>query len=205
MSRAAADVWLPPSQAFFNACTDLGHAHCPDLNLPDARGVGPIPTNFYDGLRHSSAIGYLMPVRPRPNLDIMCDTLVTHSVYGRHARRWRRDRLGAGEQPKSMTADEVILSAGAIASPHLLMLSGIGPADQLRAAGINPLVDLPGVGQHLLDHPFVMTMWNTSEAVAGFPAAGRAVAAPAADDCAELGPARRRLADDDHVYRPRGR
>jgi choline dehydrogenase-like flavoprotein len=170
--RAADDDWLPPSQAFFNACTDLGHAHCPDLNLPDARGVGPIPTNFYAGLRHSSAIGYLMPIRPRPNLEIMCDTLVTHlCTVGTHVGGVEVVS-GAGSQPEVITADEVILSAGAIASPHLLMLSGIGPADQLRAADINPLVDLPGVGQHLLDHPFVMTMWNTSEAVTNFPPPG---------------------------------
>src|SRR5215831_479764 len=75
--RAADNDWLPPSQAFFAASTDLGHAHCPDMNLPDVRGVGPIPTNYHDGIRHSSAIGYLMPIRPRANLEIRCDTLVT--------------------------------------------------------------------------------------------------------------------------------
>jgi predicted dehydrogenase (TIGR03970 family) len=166
VSRAAEDDWLPPSQAFFTACTDLGHAHCPDMNLPDARGVGPIPTNYFNGLRHSSAVGYLMPIRPRPNLHVMCNTLV------------RRLCMSGGRvtgvecESEFISADEVILSAGAIASPHLLMLSGIGPADQLRAVGIPPVVDLPGVGQHLLDHPFVMTVWNTSEAVSSFPPPG---------------------------------
>jgi choline dehydrogenase len=166
VSRAAKDDWLPPSQAFFTACTDLGHAHCPDMNLPDARGVGPIPTNFVDGLRHSSAVGYLMPIRPRPNLHVMCDTLVSRVCLSEGRA------TGVECQSEFISADEVILAAGAIASPHLLMLSGIGPADQLGAVGIRPVVDLPGVGRHLLDHPYVMTVWNTSEAVSSFPPPG---------------------------------
>jgi len=168
--RAADDDWLPPSQAFFNACTDLGHAHCPDMNLPDARGVGPIPTNYHDGLRHSSAVGYLMPIRPRSNLDIMCEMLVTRVCLS--DGRATGVEVVADDRIEVISADEVILSAGAIASPHLLMLSGIGPADELKTLGITPLLDLPGVGQHLLDHPFVMTVWNTSEAVSTFPAPG---------------------------------
>ena len=170
VSRAADDNWLPPSQAFFAACTDLGHAHAPDMNLPDARGVGPIPTNFHNGLRHSSAVGYLMPIRPRPNLEVMCETLAQR-VCVTHGRAGGVEVV-ANDQSEVIAADEIILAAGAIASPHLMMLSGLGPADQLRAAGITPLVDLPGVGQHLLDHPFVLTVWNTTEAVSAFPPPG---------------------------------
>jgi choline dehydrogenase len=96
----------------------------------------------------------------------MCDTLVKRvCLSGARA-------TGVECLSEFISADEVILSAGAIASPHLLMLSGIGPADQLQAVGIPPVVDLPGVGQHLLDHPFVMTVWNTSEAVNSFPPPG---------------------------------
>ena len=109
VSRAAADDWLPPSQAFFEACTDLGHAHCPDLNLPDARGVGPIPTNFHDGLRHSSAIGYLMPIRPRPT-SRSCATR-SSPACARSARTLVAWKIvsGAGDQREVITADEVIL------------------------------------------------------------------------------------------------
>jgi choline dehydrogenase len=170
VSRAAEEDWLPPSRAFFSACTDLGHAHCPDMNLPDARGVGPIPSNFRDGLRHSTAIGYLMPIRPRDNLEVVCQTVITKVCLT--DGRAGGVEIASGDQREVITADEVILSAGAIASPHLLMLSGIGPADQLRAVGITPIVDLPGVGQHLLDHPYVMTVWDTNEAVASFPPPG---------------------------------
>jgi choline dehydrogenase len=170
VSRAAQDDWLPPSQAFFAACADLGHAHCPDMNLPDARGVGPIPSNFRSGLRHSSAIGYLMPIRPRANLEVLCGTVVTRVCVS--GGRATGVEIVAGDQREVITADEVILSAGAIGSPQLLMLSGIGPANQLDAVGVRPIVDLPGVGQHLLDHPFVMTVWDTSAAVAEFPPPG---------------------------------
>lgn len=170
VSRAAQDDWLPPSRAFFTACTDLGHAHCPDMNLPDARGVGPIPSNFHDGVRQSSAIGYLMPIRPRANLQVLCDTVISRvCVTGGRANGVE---IVSGDQRDLITADEIILSAGAVASPHLLMLSGIGPADQLSAVGITPVVDLPGVGQHLLDHPFVMTVWDTNAAVESFPPPG---------------------------------
>jgi choline dehydrogenase len=187
VSRARDDDWLPPSQAFFEACTDLGHAHCSDMNRPDARGVGPIPTNFSKGLRHSSAVGYLMPIRPRSNLEIMCGTLATRICLS--GARASGVECVSGDQTELISADEIIVSAGAIASPHLLMLSGIGPAAQLQAAGIPPVVDLPGVGQHLLDHPFVITVWNASEAVCSFPPPGVPwqlqvrTTAPSSDGC----------------------
>ena len=159
--RAAQDDWLGPSEAFFEACTDLGYAYCADMNRPDARGVGPIPTNYSNGIRHSSAICYLMPSRSRANLAVLGDTLVTRIVLdGRRARGVEAVRNGRMEE---ITARDVILSAGSIGSPHLLMLSGIGPAEQLGAAGVTPLVDLPGVGQHVRDHPFVATVWDSFE------------------------------------------
>jgi choline dehydrogenase len=158
VSRAAKADWLPPSRAFFEACTELGYGFAPDMNRPDARGVGPLPTNFRHGIRHSSAVGYLMPARPRPNLDVLADTLVTRiAVAGPRAR----GVVCAGDV--TIEADEVILSAGAIGSPHLLMLSGIGPAARLKAAGVRGVLDLPGVGQHVRDHPYVLTVWDTFE------------------------------------------
>lgn len=100
-----------------------------------------------------------MPNRMRPNLVVLGETVVTgvHIQEGR-ARGVFVVRDG---QASVIEAEHVILSAGAIGSPHLLMLSGIGPAAQLRQHGIEPLVDLPGVGQHVRDHPFVCTLWDT--------------------------------------------
>jgi choline dehydrogenase len=161
VQRAARADWLTPSQAFFEACTELGHSHVGDVNSPDARGVGAIPTNYYGGVRHSTAIGYLMPSRPRPNLDVLADTLVTSVriangvATGVNVVRDNRTQV--------IEAAEVVLSAGAIGSPHLLLLSGVGPAQQLREMDIQPLVDLPGVGEHVRDHPFVATFWETFE------------------------------------------
>ncbi len=103
-----------------------------------------------------------MPCRPRPNLEVRGGSVVTRIIF--------TDNTASGVQLVSeghaerIEADEVILSAGSIGSPHLLMLSGVGPADQLHAAGIRPLADLPGVGQHVRDHPFVLTVWDTFDA-----------------------------------------
>jgi choline dehydrogenase len=158
VSRAARADWLPPSMAFFEACTELGYDYAADMNRPDARGVGPLPTNFRGGIRHSTAVGYLMPSRPRPNLAVMADTLVTQIALS--GARASGVVCANGE---TIEADDVILSAGAIGSPHLLMLSGIGPAAQLEAAGVRVAFDMPGVGQHVRDHPYVLTTWDTFE------------------------------------------
>ena len=161
VQRAARADWLPPSRAFFEACTALGYSHAADMNSPDARGVGPIPTNYVGGVRHSTAIGYLLPCRPRANLHIRGETLAT-SVQIEHGVATGVHVVHA-DQAEIIGADEVILCAGAIGSPHLLMLSGIGPAEQLRAQGLQPLVNLEGVGEHVRDHPFVATLWGTFE------------------------------------------
>ena len=161
VSRAARENWLPPSEAFYAACTTLGALEAPDFNAPDARGVGPIPTNYHNDIRHSSAIAYLMPARPRSNLEVRGNTVATSLRLEDH--RARGVQVLHDGQAEDVEADEVILCAGAIGSPHLLMLSGIGPAAALQAIGIQPLVDLAGVGQHVRDHPFVATLWETTE------------------------------------------
>ena len=65
VNRAPRAGWLPLSNAFHGACTELGYADCPDMNLPDARGVGPIPVNYHNDLRWGTAVAYLIPARPR--------------------------------------------------------------------------------------------------------------------------------------------
>jgi choline dehydrogenase len=158
--RAAQQNWLPLSQAFHAACIDLGYADCPDMNLPDARGVGPIPVNYWADTRYSTAVGYLIPCRPRPNLCVMAQTQVRAIHFD--GRRARAVQVMSNDQPADIEADEFILSAGAIGSPRLLLLSGVGSADRLSALGIQPVVDLPGVGQHMRDHPYVPTLWRST-------------------------------------------
>jgi choline dehydrogenase len=103
----------------------------------------------------SPADAYLRPVLPRRNLTVRGDCLATRLIISRGrcaGVRFRRH----GQPADARAAAEVIVCAGAIGTPRLLMLSGIGPAGQLRGLGIDPVADLPGVGQNLVDHPVVM-------------------------------------------------
>ncbi len=159
--RSPRAEWLPLSQAFHAACTELGYADCPDMNRPDVRGVGPIPLNYDDSVRISTAVAYLMPNRPRANLTVLSDAHVSALRFeGRRITGVEVIHHGA---TRLVEANEVILSAGAIGSPQLLMLAGIGPADELQALGIQPRVDLPGVGHHVRDHPYVPTLWLANQ------------------------------------------
>jgi predicted dehydrogenase (TIGR03970 family) len=152
------DEWLPPQTAFYQACLAAGFADSPDHNAPGASGVGAIPLNTIDGIRQSTQIGYLNPTRDRPNLSILPDcTVIQVLLEGQRAVGVLARRSG---EPLRIEAGEIILSAGAIGSPHLLMLSGIGPPAQLRAAGVTVEADLAGVGQNLRDHPHVYTTWS---------------------------------------------
>jgi choline dehydrogenase len=156
--RFPRDEWLPPQAAFFEACREEGFEESPDLNAPQTTGIGPLPVNNVDGDRYSTIVGYLNPARDRPNLTILAETEVERlQVTGRRVTAVIARRHG---ESTTFEADEIVLSAGSVGSPHLLMLSGIGPAEQLRAAGIQVLHESPGVGQNLRDHPGVVTMWE---------------------------------------------
>ncbi len=162
--RHQPDEWGPQQHAFYRACRDAGFPDCPDHNLPGSTGVGPLPFNIAGRVRVSTAIGYLDPARDRLGLTIRPHSLVLGIIWeGRRAIGLRV--LGGGEE-YSVYGDEVILCAGAIGSPHILALSGIGPADQLRQLDIPVVQDLPGVGRNLRDHPDVPMAWRTRE---GFP------------------------------------
>jgi choline dehydrogenase-like flavoprotein len=104
-------------------------------------------------------MGYLAPARHRPNLTIRANCLVHRLVFdGRQAKGVEVESGGA---TFFIEADEIILSAGAIGSPHILLLSGVGPAAQLTRLGVPLVLDLPGVGQNLRDHPLVWSTWRT--------------------------------------------
>jgi predicted dehydrogenase (TIGR03970 family) len=163
VSRAPEAGWTPVSRAFADACQDLGYPACTDMNAPDAYGVGPIPTNFFANVRQSTAVGYLLAARRRPNLTVLGETQVSRVIF--QGRRAIGVEATVNGQPERIEAGEVILAAGAIASPQLLMVSGIGPAAHLESVGVPVLMDLPGVGRDMRDHPALYTTWQTREMV----------------------------------------
>jgi choline dehydrogenase len=158
VKRSPRDAWLPPQAAFVEACRAAGFPESPDHNAPHVSGVGPTPLNNLDGVRWSTSVAYLNPARQRPNLTVRPECLVHRVLFD--GRRATGVALQSGGETATVSGNEIILSAGAIGSPHLLMLSGLGPAGQLRAAGIPLKADLPGVGQNLRDHPHVYALWR---------------------------------------------
>jgi choline dehydrogenase len=146
--RFGKDQWLPASTAFYNACRDMGFPDNPDYNYPGATGVGAMPFNqSEDGVRLSTALAYLAPARHRLNLTIRANTVVHRILFdGRKAIGVLVESEG---QMFTLEGEQIILCAGAVASPQLLMLSGVGPADHLKELGIPIIQDLPGVGQNL--------------------------------------------------------
>jgi choline dehydrogenase len=155
--RWRSEEWLPPQTAFVTACLAEGFDESLDHNAPDASGVGAIPVNTLDGVRWSTAVGYLNPARGRPNLTIRPDSLVARVLF--EGRRATSVVAQVGGAAQTFEAEEIVLSTGAIGSPHVLLRSGVGPAEQLRAAGIPVVSERPGVGQNLRDHPHVYATW----------------------------------------------
>ena len=138
-------------KAFYDALRDRGQPDCPDHNDPDSTGVGPLPLNNAGGIRWSAALGYLTPeVRARSNLEIRSQAPAGRILIegGRAAAVEIRGPAGV----ERIAAGEIILTGGAIGSPQLLLLSGIGPADDLGALGVPVHADLPGVGGNLRCH-----------------------------------------------------
>ncbi len=151
--RHKRETWLPAQVAFYQACRDDGYPDDPDMNHPDSAGVGPIPMNNPDGIRMSTALTYLNPVRHRLNLTVRANVTVRRIIF--EGNRATGVQVESGEETFIVEADELVISGGGIGSPQLLMLSGVGPADHLKELGIPVQHDLPGVGQNLRDHPNV--------------------------------------------------
>ncbi|MFI9526273.1 GMC family oxidoreductase [Micromonospora rosaria] len=151
--RWKADEVAPVQQVFQEACLKAGYAEVADHNHPEATGVGPIPSNRRDPrTRWSSAMGYLHPARDRENLEIRSGVQVNRVVFrGTRATGVEIAKPGGGTEV--IEADQVILAAGAVNSPAILLRSGIGPAADLRRLRIDVLLDRPGVGADLIDHP----------------------------------------------------
>jgi len=139
------------SHRFREAAVQAGFPATEDYNGSSQEGVGYTQINVKNGIRASTANAYLKPARSRANLHVVTHTLALGLVFeGRRATGVRVRQNGA--ERLYLARREVILSGGAINSPQLLMLSGIGPAASLRDLGIAVLTDLPGVGRNLQDH-----------------------------------------------------
>jgi choline dehydrogenase len=153
-------VIQPVSRAFVDACA----AHCKvrvtdDFNAADQEGAGFYQTNVRGGVRCSTATMFLDAARGRDNLTVIADALALGLVLDSDRVTGVKIRVGGSEQV--IEAREVIVCGGAIGSPHLLMLSGIGSGAELRAAGVEPRHELPGVGKHLEDHLLAFAMYET--------------------------------------------
>ncbi|MBI3750033.1 MAG: choline dehydrogenase [Chloroflexi bacterium] len=159
----------PLFQAFFQSVQDAGYRLTDDVNGYRQEGFGPFDRNIHRGRRLSAARAYLHPVRKRRNLTVRTRTLVTGIRFGgRRAVGVDIERQGGGTE--RLDAGEVILCGGSINSPQMLQLSGVGPADELRALGIPVVADLPGVGAHLQDHLEVYIQYRSLQPVSMQPA-----------------------------------
>jgi predicted dehydrogenase (TIGR03970 family) len=141
----------PITEAFNLACAELGFKEEADKNVPGEAGYGPIPLNSVDGVRINAAMSYLLPHLSRENLTIRGSSYVRRVLFT--GNRATGVEVEAGGRTEQISGDEVVLSAGAVKSPHLLLLSGVGPADEVRAQGLTVVADVPGVGKRFVDHP----------------------------------------------------
>lgn len=141
---------LPLCDTMIAAGRELGLPWREDLNETAEEGIGYLPATIRKGVRWSAATAFLKPIRNRPNLRVETGAVVKGLVIeGRQVKGVRVVRNGASEE---WLAAETILSAGTLQSPRLLQLSGIGPAEHLKTCGIDPVIDLPGVGRNMLEH-----------------------------------------------------
>ena len=157
------DEWPPMQTAFYNSAKAAGFPDGPDQNNPDVTGIGPTPYNNPNGIRWSTNIGYLGMSRHRLNLTIRADCATRRVIF--QGKRAVGVEVESGGERFSVYGDEIILSAGAVCSPQILMLSGVGPAAHLGEFGIPVVHDAPGVGQNLRDHPVVWATWRTAPEV----------------------------------------
>ena len=153
----------PAQVAFREAALDAGHLESPDLNHPDSEGISPTPLNNPNGIRWSTNLGYLSMSRHRLNLTIRpnCDV---RKILFEGKKAYGLEVESAGEV-FTVEGDEIVLSGGAIASPQILMLSGVGPSDHLKEHGIDIVHELSGVGENLRDHPIVPVSFKTKSHV----------------------------------------
>jgi choline dehydrogenase len=151
------------SKRFVAAARAAGVRADDDVSGPDLDGAAIAPVTIYNGQRWSTPRGYL---RRRKNLTVLTKAEV-HRVIIRNGRAVGIEYRRHGRVQQASADQQVVVSAGAYATPQLLQLSGIGPADHLRGVGITPVVDSPLVGQGLTDHPHAWAVWSLAPGYAG--------------------------------------
>lgn len=159
--RHSKDEMTQDAIAFDEGLQSIGFPATLDHNDPDSTGVGPLPFNTINRIRQNAAICYLNPIRSRKNLHLKSNSFVQKIII--------KDSKAIGVEVTSnqnvtnFYSEEIIISAGAIGSPHLLLLSGIGPEQHLKEIGIKLINHLPGVGKNLRDHPQVNLSWKKKD------------------------------------------
>lgn len=146
------------SLAFVQGCMDVGMPHNPDFNSGWQEGAGLYQTTTRKGRRCSTAVAYLKPALRRPNLTVRTGVLVKRIII-ENGRATAVEIWQKGATERIHASAEIVVAAGAIGSPKLLMLSGIGSPSNLKEVGISPLHDLPGVGQNFHDHFSTDVTW----------------------------------------------
>ncbi len=154
----------PLDQAFLEAGQQAGYPLTDDINGPRPEGVGALQMNVRNGVRSSTEEAYIRPNRGRGNLTILGQATARELLFeGERVVGVRFTRAGRPEEARATR--EVILSGGAVNSPQLLMLSGLGPAAHLKEVGIRCRVDLPQVGRNLQDHPLIYMQYGVKKPV----------------------------------------
>lgn len=153
----------PPVEALIAAATDLGLPRCDDLNGAQPWGICASPYNQVGGRRLSTKDAYLDPARARPNLTILADTTATRIVL--EGDRAVAIELATPDGSRTVSADRIVLAAGAYETPHLLMLSGIGPPAAIEAVGLHVRHRLDGVGQNFQDHAVIYLAFEGTTAM----------------------------------------
>ena len=163
ITRQQSEAWPAIQTALHTACLQAGFPQTEDMNGPNPFGVGLVPRNHQNGVRMSTAITHLNPLRHRLNLT------VRGSVFVRKILLQGLQAVGveaeSGGEVFNVEAEEVVMSAGALKSPHLLMLSGIGPNDQLDEFGVPLIHHMPGVGHSLWNHPSAGILFRVKDGV----------------------------------------
>jgi choline dehydrogenase-like flavoprotein len=158
LGAVSARMYDPIAAAWFEAARSLGYPVTDDYNGEQPEGFGPIQYSLKDGKRSSSAAAFLRPVLKRPNLTVRTRATATKVLFeGRKAVGV--EYVTGGRRVTVRSRQRTVLCLGAINTPHLLMLSGVGPADHLQSMGIAPVADLP-VGKNLEDHLAFFVQWR---------------------------------------------
>ena len=150
--------WNPTASAFYDSCVEMGFPLDPDQNHPDSTGIASRPLNNIDGVRMSTSLTYLNLARHRLNLTVRGNVTARKIVF--EGKRAVGVEAESGGQRFAVEGDQIIMSSGAVGSPQILMLSGVGPSVHLSSMGISLVHDLPGVGQNLRDHPAAFLLFK---------------------------------------------